>query len=154
VAFAAPPLGNPLLQESRPDHVFSHILGHDLPGLLHVLLSNKGWIVRLTSGIGIDCLDFSIFTLTLSLTPEGMKHYHKVLDLVFEWIALLRNMDEAMLKAHHDQLHQMADYNFHFRENGDMTNFCYLAVELLFDYELAKLLVGPTHMGEYDAKVG
>jgi hypothetical protein len=42
VAFAAPPLGNPLLQESRPDHVFSHILGHDLPGLLHVLLNNKG----------------------------------------------------------------------------------------------------------------
>jgi hypothetical protein len=27
-------------------------------------------------------------------------------------------------------------------------------VELLFDYEPAKLLVGPTHMGEYDAKVG
>jgi secreted Zn-dependent insulinase-like peptidase len=83
-----------------------------------------------------------------------MKHYHKVLNLVFEWIALLRNMNEAMLKAHHDQLHQMADYNFHFQENGDTTNFCYLAVELLFDYELAKLLVGPTHMAEYDAKMG
>jgi insulysin len=156
VAFAAPPLDDPLLQESRPYRVFSHILGHESPGSLHALLNNKGWIVGLTSGIGIDCSDFSLFTLTLSLTPEGMKHHHKVLDLVFEWIALLRNTDEATLKAHHDQLRQMADHNFQFRENGDATDFCSSAAELLFDYtyEPAKLLVGPTHAGEYNAKVG
>ena len=45
VSFAAPPLDDPLLKESRPYRVFSHILGHESPGSLHALLNNKGWLV-------------------------------------------------------------------------------------------------------------
>ena len=90
IAFATPPLDDALLKESRPYRVLSHLLGHESPGSLHALLNNKGWLVGLTSGIGIDCSDFSLFTLTLSLTPDGMKHVDEILNLTFQWIALLK----------------------------------------------------------------
>lgn len=154
ISFATPPLDDPLLKQSRPYRALSHILGHESPGSLHALLNNKGWLVGLSSGIGIDCSDFSFFTLTLSLTPEGMKHYSKVLDLVFEWIALLRETDEETLHEYHDELRQISKYNFEYRENGDSTDFCSSAAELLFDYEPSLLLQGPTMTGPYDAVIG
>ena len=154
ISFATPPLDDTLLQESRPYRVLSHLLGHESPGSLYVLLNQEGYINGLTSGIGIDTSDFSLFSLTLSLTKKGMQHYDKVLDYIFQWIALIRGLEDDTWHAYHDELRQISDYNFRYRENGDPTDFCSSAAELLFDYEPSQLLVGSTRTGEYDPIIG
>jgi len=151
--FATPPLDDPVLKESRPYRVLSHLLGHESPGSLYVLLDEEGWLDGLSSGVGIDTSDFSLFTLTLSLTPTGMANKDKVLELAFQWIALIRETPTERMQQYHDELKQITDTNFKFRENGDPTDFCSAAAELLFSYDPAKLLIASGHVGDYDPEV-
>lgn len=155
--FSTPPLNDPVLKESRPYRVISHLLGHESPGSLHSLLNDEGLITGLSSGIGIDTSDFSLFSISVSLTPKGMAQQEYVLSLIFQWIALIRkeanNEEHNILKSYHDELHQISDMNFQFRENGDPTDFCSRAADLMFDYEPSKLLYGSGMTGDFDSAV-
>jgi insulysin len=151
--FATPPLDDPVLKESRPYNVHSHLLGHESRGSLYVLLDEEGWLDGLSSGIGIDTSDFSLFTLTINLTKEGMKNKDTVLALAFQWIALIRDTSAEQMRLFHDELRQIAETNFRFRENGDPTDFCSSAAELLFSCDPAELLVASSRVGEYDPEV-
>ncbi len=136
VQFAAPPLEDPVLQKSRPHRVLSHLLGHESPGSLHQVLNDLGYLNSLTSGASIDTSDFSLFGLSLSLTPKGMKDKDRVLDLVFQWIALIKKTaleQPDLIAKYHDELRQISATNFKFRENGDPVDFCSSAAEALFD---------------------
>lgn len=136
IQFATPPLEDPALEKAKPYRVLSHLLGHESPGSLHQLLTDFGYLTSLTSGTAIDTSDFGLFGLTLSLTPKGMKHKEEILDLVFQWIALIRKTaleNPELISKYHDELRQISDTNFKFRENGDPTDFCSAASSLLFD---------------------
>jgi insulysin len=152
VMFATPPLDDPAVYLSKPYRALSHILGHEAPGSLHALLNEHGYITGLSSGAGIDASDFSLFNLSLSLTPKGMKEKDRVLDLIFQWIALLRaNKDN--LAGYHEELRQIAAMNFRFRENGDPTDFCSTAAELLFlddGTDPARILFSQSESSGYD----
>lgn len=153
--FATPPLEDPLLKQSRPYRVLSHLLGHEAPGSLHSLLNDEGLLTGLSSGVGIDSSDFSLFSLNMDLTPKGMEQKDRVLNLTFQWIALIRDglADESLMKAYHDELRQISDMNFRYRENGDPTDFCSRASELMFEDDSSKILLGESAGTEYDPVV-
>jgi insulysin len=153
--FATPPLDDPLLKQSRPYRVLSHLLGHEAPGSLHCLLNDEGLLTGLSSGVGIDSCDFSLFSLNIGLTPKGMEQKDRVLNFLFQWIALIRDglADERLMKAYHEELRQISDISFRYRENGDPTDFCSHSAELLFENEPSKILYGENAGGEYDPVV-
>mmetsp|Transcript_4229 Transcript_4229/g.8839 ORF Transcript_4229/g.8839 Transcript_4229/m.8839 type:complete len:1203 (+) Transcript_4229:238-3846(+) len=155
VHFAVPPLDDPELRDSKPYRVLSHLLGHESPGSLHALLNEEGYLTGLSSGIGIDSSDFSLFSITMSLTPKGMANKDKVLDLLFQWVALIRDTGPDQLRLYHEELRQMSTINFRFRENGNPTDFCSNAAQALFDeYQDPKLLLSGTSMtSQFDPKV-
>jgi insulysin len=132
VNFAVPPLDDPVLRKSKPYRALSHVLGHESPGSPHALLNELGYITGLSSGASIDTSDFALFAITITLTPKGMKNYEHVVDLVFQWISLIKN-NQSMLRGYHEELRQISDMNFRFRENGDPSDFCSSAAEILFD---------------------
>ena len=156
IKFATPPISDPILSKTKPHRVISHLLGHESPGSLHALLNELGYIQGLTSGTAIDSSDFSLFSLTLSLTPKGMKEVDQVLKYVFEWMALIRQTIETnpeLMSKYHDELRQMGAVNFKFRENGDPTDFCSWSAERMFedaDFDPARLLVHASESEEYD----
>lgn len=136
VQFATPPLDDPVLQKSRPHRVLSHLLGHESPGSLHQVLNDMGYLNSLTSGASIDTSDFSLFGISVSLTPKGMREKDKVLDLIFQWIALIKKTaleQPELISEYHNELRQISANSFKFRENGDPVDFCSSAAELLFD---------------------
>lgn len=138
VQFATPPMTDPVLRGTRPHRVISHLLGHESKGSLYCLLNDLNLITGLTSGTAIDASDFSLFGLALSLTPKGMEQNDLVLDLVFQWICLIRDTavkSPELIAEYHNELRQISSNNFKFRENGDPTDFCSAAAELLFDDE-------------------
>lgn len=132
VHFAVPPLDDPLIQKSRPHRLLSHLLGHESPGSLHALLNQEGYVRSLSSGMSIDTSDFGLFAVSLTLTPKGMQNKDKVLNLLFQWIALVRQ-NQDNLKEYQDELKAMSAMNFRFREIGDPVDFCSSAAELQFD---------------------
>ena len=135
VHFSVPPLDDPLIQKSRPHRLMSHLLGHEAPGSLHAVLNEEGFVKSLSSGMSIDSSDFGLFAVSLTLTPKGMKNKDRVLDLLFQWIALVRKHQDN-LKEYQDELKAMSAMNFRFREVGDPVDFSSSAAELLFDTSL------------------
>lgn len=157
VQFGAPPTDDPVLRKTKPHRVVSHLLGHESPGSLHCLLNEMGLITGLTSGAAIDTSDFSLFGLTVSLTPKGMKEKDLVLDLIFHWIALIKDTaanEPNLLAQYHNELREIAALNFKFRESGDPTDFCSSAAELLFeDSHPADILASGSLVDDYDPVV-
>ena len=156
IMFSTPPLDDPAIRSSKPYRAISHFLGHESPGSLHALLNDDGFITSLSSGLALDTSDFSLFSLTLGLTPKGMKQKFAVLDLVFQWVALLRRQTNFELRSlYHNELRQISDMSFRFRENDDPADFCSMAAEQLFEEGLdpARVLVASNEAGEHDASV-
>jgi len=151
--FAVPPVGDPNLRDSKPYRVLSHLIGHESAGSLHAVLSEDGYLADLSSGVSIDTSDFGLFSVTLSLTPKGMKERDHVLDLTFQWIALICNRRDE-LPLYHDELRKIAETNFRFRENGDAVDFASAASELLFDEDIdhGMLLRSSSIMKQLDMK--
>mmetsp|Transcript_5240 Transcript_5240/g.7540 ORF Transcript_5240/g.7540 Transcript_5240/m.7540 type:complete len:1284 (-) Transcript_5240:110-3961(-) len=185
--FATPPTSDPLVASTMPQRSISHLLGHESPGSLHYLLNNHpdGALINgLSSGTGVDGSDFSLFSLALSLTPLGVQRREDVINLCWQWIALIRstiesqqpssptalgNDDASMdymdvynmekmanqptMEEYHEELKHLSQIGFRFRENGDPTDFCSNAAELLFECEPWELLAGKSIKANYNATV-
>mmetsp|Transcript_19053 Transcript_19053/g.53095 ORF Transcript_19053/g.53095 Transcript_19053/m.53095 type:complete len:1203 (+) Transcript_19053:242-3850(+) len=136
VQFLTPPIYDPVLRKTRPHRVLSHLIGHESPGSLHYVLNKRGYLTSLSSGAALDASDFSLFSVSLALTPKGMRAQDEVLDLVFQWISLIKNVaieQPELLSEYHDELQQISMTNFKFREQGDPTDFCSSASDLMFE---------------------
>lgn len=87
-----------------------------------------------------------------------MKERDRVLSLVWQWISLIKtsvgNDDQnGLMQKYHDEMRDMSNVNFRYRENGDPTDFCSTAAGMLFEYEPAKLLAGSSLTDDYDAEI-
>jgi len=158
--FAAPPVDDPVASKTRPHRLVSHLLGHESPGSLHSLLNDLGYIQGLSSGASITTTDFSLFALSMSLTPKGMANRDHVLDLAFQWISLIKRAmtdpeNLSLMQGYYNELRQICKNNFKFRENGDPTDFCSTVAELMFDpdVEPERVLIGNNDQGDYDPVV-
>ncbi|KAL9185105.1 hypothetical protein ACHAXT_002882, partial [Thalassiosira profunda] len=154
---SVPPLDDPVLRESRPFRVLSHLVGHESPGSLHHLLMEEGWVNSLASGTGIATTDFCLTNIAITLTPKGMRERDQVLAKTWQWFALIKDavMNDAhgVIEQYHNELKRITDTSFKFREMGDPTDFCSAAAEKLFDYEPSKILLGSAEVGEYDVEI-
>ena len=158
--FPAPPVDDPNARKSKPHRILSHLLGHESPGSLHSLLNDLGYIQGLSSGMSIVTSDFSLFSLSMALTPKGMANKDHVLDLSFQWIKLISEAaldpdNLPRMKQYHQEMRQIFLNNFKFRENGDPTDFCSTAAELMFDPVVPpeKILIGNNDKGDYDPEL-
>lgn len=155
VQFITPPIEDPVLKKTKPHRVISHLIGHESPGSLHYFLNTKGYLMGLSSGAALDASDFSIFSVSLSLTPKGMLAKEEILDLIFQWIALIKKIavdQPELLAMYHDELRQISLTNFKFRENGDPTDFVGSASELMFENhnDPEELLVSGSKSEDFD----
>jgi len=154
VQFLTPPVYDPELRKTRPHRVLSHLIGHESPGSLHHLLNEKGFITGLSAGAALDASDFSLFSVSLSLTKNGMKAKDKVLDLIFQWIALIKKVateNPTLLAKYHNELQQIGMMNFKFREQGNPMDFCSSASDLMFEtIRPEEILVSGTKSDDYD----
>eukprot|EP00529_Nitzschia_sp_RCC80_P008082 CAMPEP_0113519390 /NCGR_PEP_ID=MMETSP0014_2-20120614/43494_1 /TAXON_ID=2857 /ORGANISM="Nitzschia sp." /LENGTH=1295 /DNA_ID=CAMNT_0000417105 /DNA_START=357 /DNA_END=4244 /DNA_ORIENTATION=+ /assembly_acc=CAM_ASM_000159 len=158
IQFLIPPTEDPVLKTTRPHRAISHILGHESPGSLHHLLNDRGYITGLSSGTTLDTSDFSLFSVSLSLTPKGINDRDEILDLVFGWISLIKNTaldDPGLMSKYHNELRQIGETNFKFRESGDPTDFCSSAAELLFEQDIppGQILFSGVRSDDYDPVV-
>ena len=120
--------------------------------------SNSSSFILSKCAVGADTADFSLCSLTLNMTPKGIKNKDYVLDLVWQYITLIKKAvfqsndgdDEDLMAKYHDEMRGLSRTNFEWRENGDPTDFCSTAAELLFEYEPEKILLGSSGTGPYN----
>ena len=109
------------LFEVQPSRYISHLIGHEGPGSILAYLKEKGWANGLSSGGMPLCPGSAFFTVSIKLTPEGLKRYQEIATTVFQYIALMQ--DSPPQQWIFDEMKDMAEVDFRFRQKSPASRF-------------------------------
>ncbi len=75
--------------KASPTTLIGYIIRHQGPGSLFAALQDLGWATSVGSGKRSHTQNFCLFEISISLSPEGYKHYNDVIKLVYSHIEYL-----------------------------------------------------------------
>lgn len=102
------------LYDSQPSRYLSHLIGHEGPGSILAYVKAKGWAYGLSAGGMTICPGTAIFTISISLTPLGLKHYIDVVKAVFQYVSILRQTPPQQWI--YDEMADMSAVDFKFKQ--------------------------------------
>jgi len=77
----------------KPARYFSHLLGHEGLGTLLHVLRELHWVQELSANDVTKLTSaFSVFTLDLKLTEQGLEHIPDIVRAMYRYIALLQDI--------------------------------------------------------------
>lgn len=93
------------------------LLGHEGEGSLLAALREAGWADGLSAGSARGDGDDALFTVSISLTPEGAKHLDRIQASLF---AMIENIREDGLDAwRYQEQARLAEQTFRFQQRGE-----------------------------------
>ncbi|KAJ9639866.1 metalloprotease [Coniosporium tulheliwenetii] len=104
------------LYESQPGRYISHLIGHEGPGSILAYIKGKGWANSLAAGPMPLCPGSSLFSISVRLTEDGLKHYQEVATTVFQYISMLR--ESAPQEWIFDEIKGMSVVDFKFKQKS------------------------------------
>ncbi|MGK5092010.1 insulinase family protein [Deltaproteobacteria bacterium TL4] len=115
--FPLPPSEN--YYPSKPLQTLGFLMGHEGKGSLLSLLKKKNLVTGLSAGGSLSTNSYSAFTISITLTPQGLENYKTVLQHVFEYIRLLRQ--QSLPEYIYNEMKQMAELDYQFSEKQEGT---------------------------------
>ncbi|GAT24591.1 a-pheromone processing metallopeptidase Ste23 [Aspergillus luchuensis] len=109
------------LFESQPSRYLSHLIGHEGPGSILAYIKAKGWANGLSAGVMPVCPGSAFFTISVRLTPEGLKQYREVTKVVFEYIAMIKEREPQQWIF--DEMKNLAEVEFRFKQKSPASRF-------------------------------
>lgn len=76
--------------DSKPTSLLCYVLGHESPGSLLAELKKENLAERIDCSTDYLGPNHLLFSLNISLTEEGLKHTHQVLEKIFQSIDMLK----------------------------------------------------------------
>jgi insulysin len=104
------------LYESQPGRYLSHLIGHEGPGSILAYLKNKGWANGLGAGPSPLCPGSAFFSISVRLTEEGLRNYQTIVEVIFQYIALLK--ENSPQQWIFEELKKMSEVDFRFKQKA------------------------------------
>ncbi len=120
---------------SKPAEQVGFVLGNEGPGSLLALLKAEGLATGLSAGAESETHQFGFFDIGISLTPQGLQDYPRVLALVFAAIDQLRA--SGMPATMFGERRTMASLDERFRDKGEGAQRAVALANAVMDYPLA-----------------
>jgi insulysin len=137
------------LYESQPGRYLSHLLGHEGPGSILAYLKNKGWANGLGAGPSPLCPGSSFFSISVRLTEEGLKNYENVTEVVFQYLAMLK--EHPPQQWIFDELKKMSEVDFRFKQKSPASKTTSaLSAVMQKPYPRDYLLSGPSLIRKFN----
>ena len=133
----------------KPARYLTSLIGHEGPGSLHAVLSDRGWIEALSAGrYAVD--DWNAFlSVSMTLTESGWSHVEEIVSLLHAWIDLVR---ESGIQAwRYEETARLLKLRFRFLEESSPTRTVTNAAERLAYFPARDLLRAPYLMESFDA---
>ncbi|EXJ94318.1 insulysin [Capronia coronata CBS 617.96] len=109
------------MYETQPARYISHLIGHEGPGSILAYLKERGLGQTLSAGYHPVCPGSAFFEIEIGLTPDGLKNYHEIVKIVFQYIGMMKaNPPVAWL---HEEMKNMAEVDFRFRQKSPASRF-------------------------------
>ncbi|AOT07385.1 insulinase family protein [Pseudoalteromonas luteoviolacea] len=108
VSFAMPNIDE--LYRYKSLSFLAHLLGYEGEGSLYAILKKNGWINALSAGGGVNGSNFKDFNISFALTDLGIEFYEDIVELLFEYISLIKEQQQILpaLYADKKQLMELA----------------------------------------------
>ncbi|MEM1143198.1 MAG: insulinase family protein [Pseudomonadota bacterium] len=100
--------------DAKPMAYVSNLVGHEGEGSLLSALKAAGLADGLSSGTGLEWRGGALFSITVSLTEQGVGRYEEVLQHVFAYLEMLRSQNPE--RRIFDEQAALAQLAFRFRE--------------------------------------
>jgi insulysin len=146
VSFALPSI-EPLYR-TKPLTFISHLLGYEGKGSLYSWLKHQGWVNTLSAGSGVGGSNFKDFCVSFGLTPEGVHHEGSIIEMLFGYLALIR--DQGVEAWRYAEKRQVLDAIFRFQEGGRaIDNVSHLVINM-HHYAPEHIVCGDYLMAEFN----
>ena len=100
--------------ESHPSQYISHLIGHEGPGSILAYVKAKGWADTLSAGSNGVCPGTNFFSVGLHLTEEGLKNYHEILTVIFQYIGMIKSQPPQEWVV--EEMKKLAEVEFKFQQ--------------------------------------
>ncbi|WP_105903328.1 insulinase family protein [Vibrio gangliei] len=134
--------------QSKPLSYFAHLLGDESEGSLLQLLKTEELITSLTAGGGISGSNFREFSVSCSLTQQGLEQVDYIVRRIFEFIELLRQGGLAEWRYLEKQA--VLESAFRFQEASRPIDVASHLVINLQNYQPDDVVYGDYMMTHYD----
>lgn len=121
------------------------MLGYEGKGSLYSILKSQGWINALSAGGGITGSNFRDFNISFALTDEGIEYYEDIVEMLFEYIALIKQNTAALPRLYQDKS-TLLDIAFDNQEVGRMLDWVNSISVNMHHYEEEDFLYGDYRM--------
>ncbi|MEL0320901.1 MAG: insulinase family protein, partial [Gammaproteobacteria bacterium] len=106
--------------DRAPLRYIGHLLGHEGEGSLLANLKARGYANGLSAGESLGMTESRSFSISVSLTPEGLTHRDTIIEEIFRTIRLIETTGIDAWRF--EELKVISDANFKFEEESDPQN--------------------------------
>lgn len=106
---------------TKPWDYVTHLIGHEGKGSLLSLLKQKVWVNSLYAGTEDGLKGFDFFSITMSLTDEGMNFIYDIIDICFQYIKLMKN--ERPKEWIFNETKNLTEINFRFKNKREPQSY-------------------------------
>ena len=111
------PVPDPVAEyRHKPADLIAHLLGHEGEGSLLAALREAGWADGLSAGVSRGDGRHALFTVSLSLTPEGAEQRDAIEASLFTAIETIREAGPEAWR--YEQQALLAEQSFQFQQHG------------------------------------
>lgn len=150
ITFAVPDMD--LQWESKPQHILSHLVGHEGSGSLLAHLKDKSWANELSAGGHTVSKNNGVFSIDIDLTDLGLEHYEDVTHIIFQYLEMLKlNLPEKWVYL---ELEDIARANFKFKQKSSPSStVSSLAKQLEKEYIPVQYILSTELFRKYDSNL-
>ena len=135
-------------KDSKPSTIIGSLIGHEGKGSLLSKLKEEGLVLSLSAGGGNSHPDINSFSISVSLTKKGLSDYERIMELIFNYIQMLR--DHGIEEYTFKENQTMAQINFDWKNPDEGMGFIAGKAALLQNFSLENVLTLPFLIKQYD----
>lgn len=139
------------LWPTKPVEYLSHLLGHEGDGSLLAELKRLGLAEALGAGLVYDSRAGALFSVSITLTREGVERSDAITQAFFEWLALVRN--RGFEPWRYGEVANLSEIAFRFAEKQSASSYVRRLSTLMHTYPTQEAVRGPYLFEAYDEDV-
>jgi len=137
--------------QKKPGNYLAALIGHEGDGSLLDLLKKRGWADALGAGVPLEDRGSALFSVDISLTPEGLEHQQQIVEMFFAWVGLIR--DQGIQRWRYDERAQLSAIAFRFQEKQNPINYVSSLASMMQQYPVTDVLQANFVMNDFDAEL-
>ncbi|CAM4606798.1 unnamed protein product [Caretta caretta] len=139
----------------KPLHYISWLVGHEGKGSVLSFLRKKFWALALYGGNGETGFEqnstYSIFSISVTLTDEGYKHFYEVAHVVFQYLKMLQKRGPD--KRIWEEIQKIEANEFYFQDQADPIDYVESLCENIHIFCKEDFLTGDQLLLEYKPEI-